>query len=262
MINITNVKSIFIKQIKDFRFRLIMMIPLFLLLIVSFIMPIFSLSDLHNLKGYENLLSTYSPIYPNLNKQNLLIIISFDINLLGYLIMITFMSPLFLTTEMIISEKENRTIENLFALPITDSEILLGKVSVSILTVFILIFSIYATTLISVYYNNMSFALSHLISFKWICAIFLFIPSLSFLMNLISIFISSKVNKMQTAQFITIIILIPAFVFFIFLSKGKSSIILDSQSFFIATVITSLISIIIFRIVIYSFNRENILLRY
>ena len=120
----------------------------------------------------------------------------------------------------------------------------------------------YFTTLFTLHSNDLLFAASHLTSLKWLIVIFIFIPSLTMLMNLISIFISSKVNKMQTAQFITMGMLIPAFIVYGLINKGESSIFLNLKNIMVWTSVTIVINILLFNTIVKLFHREKILLRY
>ncbi len=110
-----------------------------MIVILIFILP--SIIDYKNiqLNNYSELFSLYHQQNPSLDNNNLTIIMLTDIKLLNYLLTLTFIIPLFLTIDLIVKKKEEGTIENLFSLPISDFEILLGKVLVSLLTTIILI---------------------------------------------------------------------------------------------------------------------------
>jgi len=262
MIKIRNIQTVFLKQAKDYKIRLIIMIPFFLLLISVFLVPIFSAEGLTSLTGFGNYIKPYSIFYPSLNENELTVIIYFDIKLIPYLLMIAIMAPMFLTTEAIVSEKENRTIENLFSLPISDGEIIIGKIAVSFFTTLILIVAIYFSVLFSAYFFDMQFLFAYLTSFKWILLVFLLIPSLNFLFNLLTIFISGKVNNVQTANYLVLLCLVPFFIPYVILTKSGTLFFLNINYLIIFTAIVFLLNLLFFKVSIRFFNRERILINY
>jgi len=256
-----NIKFVFYKQLSDYKIRLLLMIPVFIFLISIFVIPIFSDEALHNLKGYNNLIDFYSKFFSGLSKNKLNIIMTFDIKLTSYLIFIAIMTPFFLLTEAFIPEKENRTIENLFSLPISDSEILIGKMAVSSFSVIVITVSIYIF-LLGFSYLNTKFIFDYLLSFKWGLLIFLLIPLLNFFVNLLTIFIVTKVNKMQTAQYLTIIILSPFFVIYMMIIENGTLLFLEPKYLLFSILLLLILNSLFFKSALTFFNRERILTKY
>ena len=257
---INNIKKIFMHQIKVNKLRLLLSLPGFMIVILIFILP--SIIDYQNIRlnNYSELLSLYRQQNPSLDNNNLTIIMLTDIKLLNYLLTLTFIIPLFLTIDLIVKEKEERTIENLFSLPISDFEILLGKVLVSLLTTIILIWFFYFSTLIVSYYYNYMFLISHIISVKWLFSIFILIPVISYFINVVAITISCLVNKYQTSQFVAVLVLSPFMIFFVLLSNG--TLIFYNSYLILLFVFTLITSIAFSKISIKLFNREKILIKF
>lgn len=257
---INNIKIIFMHQIKVNKLRLLFLLPGFMIIILMFILPTIVDYQSIQLNNYSELLSLYRQQNPLLDNNNLIIIMLTDIKLLNYLLVMSFIIPMFLTIDLIVKEKEERTIENLFSLPITDFEILLGKILVSLITTIIIIWFFYFSTLIVSYYYNYRFLLSHLFSLKWLFSIFILIPVISYFINIVAITISCLVNKYQTSQFVAILVLSPFMVFFVLISNG--TLIFYNRYLIFLFVFTLITSIVFSKISIKLFNRERMLVRF
>ncbi|WP_353679658.1 ABC transporter permease subunit [Rosettibacter firmus] len=257
---INNIKIIFMHQIKVNKLRLLFLLPGFMIIILMFILPTIVDYQSIQVNNYSELLSLYRQQNPLLDNNNLIIIMLTDIKLLNYLLVMSFIIPMFLTIDFIVKEKEERTIENLFSLPITDFEILLGKILVSLITTIIIIWFFYFSTLIVSYYYNYRFLLSHLFSLKWLFSIFILIPVISYFINIVAITISCLVNKYQTSQFVATLVLSPFMVFFVLISNG--TLIFYNRYLIFLFVFTLITSIVFSKISIKLFNRERMLVRF
>lgn len=253
-------KKIFIHQIKVNKLRLLHSLPGFMIVILIFILP--SIIDYQDVQisNHNELFNLYSQQNPSLDNIILTIIMLTDIKLLNYLLTLTFIIPLFLTIDLIVKEKEEWTIENLFSLPVTDFEILLGKVLVGLITTIFLIWFFYFSALIVSFYYDYKFLLFHIVSVKWLFSIFILVPLIYYSINVVAITISCLVNKYQTSQFIAVLVLSPFMILFVLLSDGT---LIFYNSYMILFFVFILIISIIFSIIsLKLFDREKILIRF
>ncbi len=258
--NMNNLVKICLHQIKVNKLKLLISLPGFITIVLIFILP--SIVDNQNvqLHNYSELLNLYKNQNHQLDSSNLVIIILTDIKLLNYLLTMTFVIPLFLTIDLIVKEKEERTIENLFSLPLTDIEILLGKTLVSLISTIFIVWFLYFVTLIITYLYDYKFLMVHMVEGKWLFSVFMLIPAISYLINVVAITISCLVNKYQTSQFIAVFVLFPFMVFFVLVSDGT---LIFYNSYFLLLFLFTLFASVIFTIIsLKLFNREKILIRF
>jgi ABC-2 type transport system permease protein len=188
-----------------------------------------------------------------------------------YIMLVYILAPIFLIIPLMASsviaadsfagEKERKTIEALLATPISDSELFIGKVLVSLIPsmmVTLLAFAIYSAIVDVSMFTAIGRGLL-LPNIAWALTIFLLSPALAMASISLTVMISARVRGFREAQQISSVLLLPI------LGLVFSQI--TGIAFFGPTIILSLtavlaaVDVIIFRVSIKVFGREKILQR-
>ena len=144
---------------------------------------------------------------PGIRRQLILV----DLQLPIYVLIPAFATPFFGILESIIGEKDARTMEALFLLPVSRWTVLFGKIVPSVLFAIVLSwFSfVYHFTLFLIFTDKI-LAL-HLISWEWFIILILLIPGTVYMTSITAVYISMRVKKLQTAVNLSALILAPVF---------------------------------------------------
>ncbi len=185
-----------------------------------------------------------------------------------YIMLVFFFAPFFLiipvmgssviAADSFAGEKERNTLEALLATPLTDSELLLGKILVSFIPgmgVTILGFLLYTAT--TDYLTFESFGTYIMPTMPWLVMIFVLAPMISLLGVGVSVIVSSKVKGFREAQQLSALLVIP--VMALLFGQATGYLVLGSTVMIILAVIVGVIDIIVFSIGLRLFQRENIL---
>lgn len=192
-----------------------------------------------------------------------------EIQVMIYVIALYFFAPFFLIIPLMASsviasdsfagEKERKTIEALLAAPISDSELLFGKMLVSFvpsMIVTIVSFVIYSTV-----FDLLSFSIFNgvilLPNLNWILMIFALAPTVALASIGLTVIISAKVKGFKEAQQISVILLIPilALVF----GQAAGAIIFGPLVISVLVGLFIIIDLAVFRTGVKMFKREEIL---
>jgi len=192
-----------------------------------------------------------------------------EIQVMIYIMALYFFAPFFLiiplmTSSVIASdsfagEKERKTIEALLATPISDSELLFGKMLVSFIPsmiVTIVSFVIYSTV-----FDLLSFSMFNgmllLPNLDWILLIFGLAPTVALASIGLTVIVSAKVKGFKEAQQISVILLLPilALVF----GQVAGAVIFGPLVIAVLTGLFVFIDLAVFRIGLKMFKREEIL---
>lgn len=225
----------------------------YLLLIIIF--PINTLNDLN----YEYL-SSIKARYPDVADDLLVRIAATETTIPGLLLLTAVISPGFLALSALTAEKENRTIECLFLLPVSDKEILFAKIMSSIPFAIIGTWLLYVVfVIISAIYHSMTFA-TYLVNWKFIIELLMLIPLVSILSALGGIIISISVSDTRTALSISFI---PGSILISMCFMLAFGIVAFSVGILIiAAIMLCMLNIVVLGIALSCFKREKILLRY
>jgi len=158
-------------------------------------------------------------------------------------------------------EKERKTIEALLVTPLTDSELLLGKILVAFIIsyiVTILSFIFYSITVDLLSYNifNGQIILPNIL---WFMLIFILAPTVAFASIGLTVMISSKVKGFREAHQISVVILIPILI--LIFGQALGVIFIGPLMILLLSCIFLLIDAILFYVCLRTFGRENILSR-
>ena len=120
--------------------------------------------------------------------------------------------PSIIASDSFAGEKERKTMESLVLLPISKSELILGKVLTALLPSLAITFSCFGLLGLVVNLMLLPYLEGHLLIFtdaSFMLAIFVLAPLYSFLSNLLGIIISSRVKDLKSAQSISGSVVLP-----------------------------------------------------
>jgi len=185
-----------------------------------------------------------------------------------YVMLVYFFSPFFLIIPVMSSsviaadsfagEKERNTLEALLATPITDSELLLGKILVSFIPgmgVTIIGFTLYVLTV-----NVLTveiFGQYIMPTVPWLVLIFVLSPAIALLGVGTTVIISARVKGFRDAQQLSALLVIP--VIGLLIGQGSGYLMLGSNAMIILALFIGVIDVVVFRFGLRLFQRENIL---
>ncbi len=185
-----------------------------------------------------------------------------------YVMLVYFFAPFFLIIPVMSSsviasdsfagEKERNTLEALLATPITDSELLLGKILVSFIpgmgvTIFGFILYVLTVNVLTVEI----FGEYIMPTVPWLVLIFVLSPAIALLGVGTTVIISSRVKGFREAQQLSAVLVIP--VLGLLFGQGAGYLMLGSNVMIILTLFIGAIDVVVFRIGLRLFQRENIL---
>jgi ABC-2 type transport system permease protein len=175
-----------------------------------------------------------------------------------FFLIIPVMSSSVIAADSFAGEKERNTLEALLATPITDSELLLGKILVSFIPgmgVTILGFILYVLT-VNVLTADI-FGGYIMPTVPWLVMIFVLSPAIALLGVGITVIISSRVKGFREAQQLSAVLVLP--VLGLLFGQGAGYLMLGSNVMIILTLVIGIIDVVVFRVGLRLFQRENIL---
>ncbi len=228
-------------------------LPLIIIFIPS--LNIMSQSSISSLKEIVSRLPSYvRNQFLGMDEQQVLIYIFTVYFFAPFFLIIPLMSSSVIASYSFAGEKERRTIEALLATPISDSELILGKILASFipsLFVTILSFIIYSIIVDILSFNIFSGKLL-LPNVLWLILIFGLSPVVAFASIGLTVMVSAKAKGFREAQQISVILLIPIFILIFgqatgFFFLGPLMLIALTDIFVIADVFLFYISVKLFR---------------
>jgi len=260
MIYIMKIRHLISKELRERKIRYIVGTVLLPLISSLFFIPRFFGLDDKFVDIITELTPLYLASYPLIKHDLLSLIIYTDIYFPVFILIPAFTSPFLGVLESVINEKENRTLEGLLSLPISDREILIGKMGGSMIAGICLTWLMFLMHLVFFAIHLPDIIFLHLLSAKWISLVLIFSPIISYIANSIGILLSVWLKKLNTAANLGILILCPFFLFVFLISSGK--IVLNVKSIIVMSFVGLIIGSVLFFIAERLFNREKLLLRY
>ncbi|MCL1977647.1 MAG: ABC transporter permease subunit [Candidatus Bathyarchaeota archaeon] len=164
----------------------------------------------------------FDALIPNLplDVQNMLANLSPNLSTV-YILLVYFFTPFFLIIPVMASsvigsdsfagERERKTIEALLATPISDSELLLGKILVSFIPAMAVTFVAYGIymTIVDIMTFGMFGGLLLLPNVTWLIMMFGVTPIIALCSIGLTVMVSSKVKGFKEAQQISVVLLVP-----------------------------------------------------
>ena len=174
-----------------------------------------------------------------------------------FYIILAYILPNSLAAYSILGEKIEHSLEPLLATPLTDGELLLGKMIASFLPCVAMIY------LGSVIFMALSDVTTGTLYFpNWTMAFILIIavPLASILSIQLNIIISSRVNDVRTANQLGLLLFIPFIAVYILLTTNMVS--LNILNLLIVSIVLLIIDVVLFYINKATFNRDKILTKW
>jgi ABC-type transport system involved in multi-copper enzyme maturation permease subunit len=244
---------------KDKRLILYSILVLLLFSVIEFVLPLIR-SKQNDLELIGRYVEQYTLSYPYLSRPELRIIIFADFKMTVLLISAALISPFLGIMDSICSEKDSRTIENLLVLPLTDAEIINGKMLTCLLAGILLSWLLWLVYFIFLLgYASLPVAF-HLVNGSWLLLGLLLVPALALFMNLLGIIIAIRVQRGQTGYNLGFLLMFPFVLLLTMLGLGLYS--LTVNDLLIAGGLFSVSDVALLILAYRNFNRERILLKY
>ncbi|WP_436960511.1 ABC transporter permease subunit [Staphylococcus xylosus] len=263
--NYKNVMNIVLKDLLETKSDKGMIAPL---LIVPFIFSVF-LPLLVILGGSNHLMVNFIggvKIFTEQLPSNFIPLDLSEGEVMVYAILMYFFVPLFLLIPVMIStiistssftgEKERKTIEGLLYTPITNKELMLGKILASAIPSIIItwVSLIVYGMIIDIYAINV---LGELIfpNLNWLIISLLLSPLVTFLSISLVVSISHRVKTSKSAQSISMLLILP--IIGLIVSQASGTILFGSAVSLILSIILVVLDIILYFIIAKTFNRDK-----
>jgi ABC-type Na+ efflux pump permease subunit len=220
-----NVWLVFKKDWLEIKRNNQVLLPILLVpLIFSVVLPsiVLLISNTSSLGSSQNSMQDFLPLIANLPSDVQAQLANFTPDqIMVYIMSVYFFAPFFLIIPIMASsvmgsdsfagEKERKTIEALLATPLTDGELLMGKILVSLipaLAVTFVSFAIYAV-IIDVATFSMFGGMLLIPNMVWLIMIFGVTPTLALCSIGLTVIISARVKGFKEAQQISVVLLLP-----------------------------------------------------
>lgn len=191
-------------------------------------------------------------------------------NLIGeYALLMFFFIPLFLlipimiatltATTSFVGERENKTFEGLLYTPLTDSEIVFGKIMASMIPsvgISWLATLVYGIILDTVGYHTFSRIIFPNLS--WVIETFVLVPTITFLSIALIIGVSQRAKSTKSAQSISMLLVLPLIGSVV--SQASGLMVISLKLILVLTFVLVVIDVLIFIFVVKRFDREKITL--
>jgi ABC-type transport system involved in multi-copper enzyme maturation permease subunit len=187
-----------------------------------------------------------------------------------YAVIVYFFAPIFLIIPVMIAtvtasssfvgEKERRTLEGLLYSPLTDKELVLGKVLVSLIPAVLLTWV--AFLIYTILVNALGFSVFGGLFFPtgtWGVSMLLLVPLISFLIVSLMVAVSQRSTTMQSAQGTSVFVVLP--IVGLIISQAAGLMLFNVVVVLIAAVVVATLDIVLFFVTVRSFKREKIITR-
>ena len=188
-----------------------------------------------------------------------------------YVMVLYFFAPFFLIIPIMASsviasdsfagEKERKTIEGLLATPLTDSELILGKILVSFIPsviVTIVAFAAYSTSVDVLGYSLFGGRLL-LPNINWLMLVLGLAPIVSLMAIGLTVIVSARVRGFREAQQISALLILPVLV--LLFAQAAGLMIFGPIVILLLMVLFAVVDIVVFRVGLGLFRREEIISR-
>jgi ABC-type Na+ efflux pump permease subunit len=185
--------------------------------------------------------------------------------LLGYLflpffLIIPAMASSVIASDSFAGEKERKTIEGLLATPLSDAELMMGKILVAFVPSMIVTLASFITyTAIVDYLGFGLFGRLILPTINWVLVIFLLSPAVSVAGIALTVIVSARVKGFREAQQLSVLIIVP--IMGLVVGQAFGILLLVPVVILILTALFAAIDVVILKIGLSMFEREEILSR-
>ncbi|MGO2140581.1 MAG: ABC transporter permease subunit [Leucobacter sp.] len=178
-----------------------------------------------------------------------------------------FMAPVFLMIPIMVAsvigsssfvgEKERRTLEGLLYTPVTNRELVLGKVLASLVPAVVVTWGSFVIyTIIANVLGNPVVGRAFFPNVTWLIVVFLLVPVIAFLAITLIVAVSGRSTTVQGAQGISILVLLP--VLALVIGQATGLMLFDAPVALIAVVVIAAIDVAVFLAVAKTFQRERL----
>lgn len=187
-----------------------------------------------------------------------------------YAVIVYFMAPFFLlipvmvasmtASSSIVGEKERRTIEGLLYTPLTDRELVLGKVLVSVIPAVaiawasFLVYAVLVNSLAGDLLGGLFFP-----TWTWMVIVLALVPLVAFLATCLIVAVSGRSTTMQGAQSAAVLIILP--VIGLVVGQATGLLLFDTSIALIAATALLIVDVVVFVVASGNIRRERILTR-
>jgi ABC-2 type transport system permease protein len=193
-----------------------------------------------------------------------------DNQIIAYLMLTFIFMPFFLiipamassviASDSFAGEKERKTIEGLLATPLTDAELMFGKMLVAFVPSMIVTLVAFAVYTVLVDFLGLPlFGHFVLPTLNWILVIFLLAPTIAVTSIAITVIVSSRVKGFREAQQLSVLVIVP--IMALVVGQALGILLLVPTVIIIIFIIFLIIDAIILKIGLGMFEREEILSR-
>lgn len=190
-------------------------------------------------------------------------------DLISYLLSVVLMmfvlipsaTPTIISSFSIIGEKKSKSLEPILATPISDLELLVGKILASFIPTIVTTFAAFGVFSTIMYFISVPI-LGFNIAFEpvLLIGVFMLAPLVCILSIVANVFISSKVNDIRAAQQLGSLVVLPLIFFFMVPITGAAT--LGPLVLILMALVVGLFDALLMYFTVKVFNRENILVNW
>lgn len=190
--------------------------------------------------------------------------------ILVYSMIVYFFAPFFLIIPVMVAsivasssfvgEKERRTLEGLLYTPLSDRELVFGKILVSFIPavalswVAFLVYTVLVNALGARMFGGLFFP-----TWTWVVMMLALVPLVAFLAICLIVAVSQRSKTMQGAQGVVMLLVLP--IVALVVSQAVGLLLVDVGIVLIASAVLLVVNLVVFRLVARSFDRERTLTR-
>ena len=251
------------KEWADVRQNKLLLLSMAWLPLVMVVVPlgmIFVYGKMAPHSGYQALAQFYAPIASGTNTNQILIEMTVKNWLALFLILPVFI-PVMLAAHSVAGEKERRTIEPLFASPVTDLEIILGKTIAAVIPGVLITWIAFAVFSVGVdVLAYPKFGRLLLPDGMWLFANLVIGPLLSFFGNCLAVAVSFRVGDARLAQQLSAVVVLP-FVGLV-IAQFSGFFFVGSGFYLLLAPVIALLDVAMLRAALWASDRERVLTRW
>ena len=177
-----------------------------------------------------------------------------------FFLLIPAMASSVIASDSFAGEKERKTIEGLLATPLTDAELMVGKMLVAFVPSMLVTFASFAAyTAIVDFLGFPLFGRFVLPNINWVLSIFLLSPAVAIAGIAVTVIVSARVKGFRESQQLSVLIIVP--IMGLVVGQALGVLLLVPEVIIILFVVFAIIDVIILRIGLGMFEREEILSR-
>jgi ABC-2 type transport system permease protein len=177
-----------------------------------------------------------------------------------FFLIIPAMASSVISSDSFAGEKERKTIEGLLATPLTDGELIVGKMLVAFVpSMIVTLLSFVVYTALVDFLGFSLFGRFILPNVNWVLTIFLLAPAVSVAGIALTVLVSARVKGFREAQQLSVLIILP--IMSLVVGQALGVLLLVPEVIVMLFVVFAVIDVIILKVCLRVFQREEILSR-